>query len=116
MMKDGRTHRHKRIRKKIMGSTDRPRFSVYRSLTNMYAQIIDDENHCTLLSCSTLQKEIKEQCKNNNVKAASILGELIAKKAQEKGLTTVVFDRGGYPYHGKIKAVAEAARKGGLKF
>jgi large subunit ribosomal protein L18 len=115
-MKDGRIRRHKRIRKKIVGSKDRPRLSVYRSLSNLYAQIIDDENNNTVLSCSTLEKDIKDQCKNNNIKAASILGELIAKKAQEKGITDVVFDRGGYPYHGKIKAVAEAARKGGLKF
>lgn len=115
-MIDGRLKRHKRIRKKVVGSKNRPRFSVYRSLTNLYAQIIDDENCCTVLSCSTLQKEIKEQCKNCNIKSASILGELIAKKAQEKGIKSVVFDRGGYLYHGKIKAVAEAARKGGLQF
>ncbi|MBU1087253.1 MAG: 50S ribosomal protein L18 [Candidatus Omnitrophica bacterium] len=115
-MKDGRINRHRRIRKKVIGSKDRPRLSVYRSLTNLYAQIIDDENCCTVLTCSTLQKEIKEQCKNSNIKSANILGELIAKKAQEKGITSVVFDRGGYLYHGKIKAVAEAARKGGLQF
>lgn len=99
-----------------MGSTARPRLSVYKSLNNLYAQIIDDENNCTVISCSTLQKEIKDQCKNNNVKSANILGELIAKKALEKGVTAVVFDRGGYLYHGKVKAVAEAARKGGLQF
>jgi len=115
-MKDGRVSRHKRIRKKIVGSKDRPRLSVYRSLTNLYAQIIDDENCSTVISCSTLQKEIKDKCKNSNLKSANILGELIARKAQEKGITTVVFDRGGYLYHGKIKAIAEAARKGGLKF
>ena len=115
-MKEGRLRRHKRIRKKVIGSKERPRFSVYRSLTNLYAQIIDDENNHTVVSCSTLEKDIKSQCKNNNIKAANVLGESIAKKAQEKGITEVVFDRGGYPYHGKIKAVAEAARKGGLKF
>ena len=115
-MNKARIKRHKRIRKKVIGSQSKPRLSVYKSLKNIFAQIIDDENSCTLLSCSTQNKEIKDQCKNRNVKTAGILGEFVAKKAQEKGIETVVFDRGGYPYHGRIKALAEAARKGGLKF
>ncbi|MCG2711757.1 MAG: 50S ribosomal protein L18 [Candidatus Omnitrophica bacterium] len=115
-MKVARVKRHKRIRKKITGTKERPRLSVYRSLKNMYAQLIDDENNVTMLTCSTQQKELKEKAKANNMNAAALLGELIAKGAKDKGIETVVFDRGGYLYHGRIKAVAEAARKGGLKF
>ena len=115
-MKVARLKRHKRIRKKIAGTKERPRLSVYRSLKNIYAQLIDDENNTTLLTCSTQQKELKEKVKANNINAAALLGELVAKGAKEKGIESVVFDRGGYLYHGRIKAVAEAARKGGLKF
>jgi large subunit ribosomal protein L18 len=115
-MKDARIKRHKRIRKKITGTKERPRLSVYRSLKNMYAQLIDDENNTTILTCSTQNKQLKEKVKANNLNAATLLGELLAKDAKEKGIDTVVFDRGGYLYHGRVRAVAEAARKGGLKF
>jgi len=115
-MKDARVRRHKRIRKKVLGTQDRPRLSVFRSLKNISVQLIDDENNSTLLTCTTQQKEIKEQVKGANAKTAALLGELVAKKAKEKGIEKVVFDRGGYLYHGRVKAVAEAARKGGLVF
>lgn len=115
-MKVARLKRHKRIRKKIAGTKEKPRLSVYRSLKNIYAQLIDDENHTTILTISTQQKELKEKVKANNINAAALLGELVAKGAKDKGIESVVFDRGGYLYHGRIKAVAEAARKGGLKF
>ena len=82
----------------------------------MYAQLIDDDNDCTMLSCSTLDKDIKKESNNGGIKGAELLGETLAKKAKEKGIETVVFDRGGYLYHGRVKAVAEAARKGGLQF
>jgi len=115
-MKASRVKRHKRIRKKIAGTKEKPRLSVYRSLKNIYAQLIDDENHTTILTISTQQKELKEKVKANNINAAALLGDSIAKRAKDKGIESVVFDRGGYLYHGRIKAVAEAARKGGLKF
>lgn len=109
-----RTRRHIRVRRKISGTAERPRLCVYRSNTNLYVQIIDDVVANTLVSASTLDKEIKT--KRANKEAAKELGTLIAKKAQEKKIETVVFDRGGYIYHGVIKELAEAAREGGLKF
>ncbi len=115
-MKEARIKRHKRIRKKVSGTPDCPRMSVYRSLNNIYVQFVDDENSKTLLTCSTLNKEVKEKAKGRNLKSASVVGELAAQKAKEKGIEKVVFDRGGYPYHGCVKAVAEAARKSGLVF
>ena len=115
-MKVARVKRHKRIRKKITGTKERPRLSVFRSLKNIYAQLIDDENNTTILTCSTQKKELKEKVKSNNMNSAALLGESLAKGAKDKGIEEVVFDRGGYLYHGRIKAVAEAARKGGLKF
>ncbi|MFH1459738.1 MAG: 50S ribosomal protein L18 [Candidatus Omnitrophota bacterium] len=115
-MRDARGKRHRRIRKKISGTKEMPRLSIYRSLKNIYAQLIDDESSRTILTCSTQQPEIKDQCKGANVKSATVLGELIAKKAKEKGVEKIVFDRGGYLYHGCVKAVAEAARKSGLVF
>ena len=115
-MKIARLKRHKRIRKKVTGTQARPRLSVYRSLKNIYAQLIDDDNNCTLLTCATTQKEIKGKSGASNMKAAAMLGEVLAKKAKEKGIEKVVFDRGGYLYHGCIKALADAARKGGLLF
>jgi large subunit ribosomal protein L18 len=115
-MKIARIKRHKRIRKKIMGTKERPRLSVYRSLKNIYAQLIDDDSSCTLLTCSTMQDDFKKLRHASNIKTATMLGELIAKKAKEKGIDKVVFDRGGYLYHGCIKALADAARKGGLVF
>lgn len=109
-----RTRRHIRVRRKISGTAERPRLSVYRSNTNLYVQIIDDVAGNTLVQASTLDKEIKT--KHANKEAAKELGTLIAKKAQDKKIETVVFDRGGYVYHGVVKELAEAAREGGLKF
>lgn len=109
-----RTRRHIRVRRKIAGTAERPRLCVYRSNTNLYVQIIDDVAGKTLVSCSTLDKEVKT--KHSNKEAAKEVGTLIAKKATAKKIETVVFDRGGYIYHGVVKALAEAAREGGLKF
>ena len=109
-----RTRRHIRVRRKISGTPERPRLCVYRSNTNLYVQIIDDVAGNTLVSASTLDKEVKT--KHANKEAAKELGTLIAKKALDKKIETVVFDRGGYIYHGVIKELAEAAREGGLKF
>jgi large subunit ribosomal protein L18 len=109
-----RLRRHKRIRAKISGTAARPRLDVFRSNTNIYAQIIDDENGVTLLSASTLEKEFEGY--GGNKDAAKAVGTMIAKRALERGITEVVFDRGGYVYHGRVQALAEAAREGGLKF
>ena len=109
-----RTRRHLRVRRKISGTSERPRLCVYRSNTNLYVQIIDDVAQNTLVSCSTLDKDIKT--KHSNKEAAKEVGAMIAKKALEKNIETVVFDRGGYIYHGVVKELAEAAREGGLKF
>ena len=109
-----RKRRHIRVRRKISGTAECPRLCVYRSNTNLYAQIIDDEKQVTLTAASTLDKEVKT--KKANKEAAKEVGTLIAKKAAEKNITTVVFDRGGYIYHGVVKELAEAAREGGLKF
>ena len=109
-----RTRRHLRVRTKISGTAERPRLCVYRSNTNLYVQIIDDVAGKTLVSCSTLDKDIKE--KHANIEAAKEVGTMIAKKAIEKNIKTVVFDRGGYIYHGVVKALAESAREGGLVF
>ena len=109
-----RARRHARVRNKISGTAERPRLCVFRSNTNIYAQIIDDVARNTIVSASTLDKEVKT--KKSNVEAAKEVGTLIAKRATEKNITEVVFDRGGYIYHGVIKELAEAARNGGLKF
>ena len=109
-----RQRRHMRVRRKISGTAERPRLCVYRSNSNIYAQIIDDVAGNTLVSASTLDKEIK--IKHANKEAAKEVGTLIAKKAAEKKIVDVVFDRGGYIYHGVVKELAEAAREGGLKF
>ena len=109
-----RTRRHIRVRRKVSGTAERPRLSVYRSNTNIYAQIIDDVAGNTLVSASTLDKEVK--VKHANKEAAKEVGALIAKRAADKKIKSVVFDRGGYIYHGVIKELAEAAREGGLKF
>ena len=109
-----RARRHLRVRRKISGTAERPRLCVYRSNTNIYVQIIDDVAGNTLVSASTLDKEIKT--KHANIEAAKELGALIAKRAQAKKIDNVVFDRGGYIYHGVVKELAEAAREGGLKF
>ena len=109
-----RKRRHIRVRTKISGTAERPRLCVYRSNSNVYAQIIDDVAGNTLVSASTLDKEVKT--KHSNKEAAKEVGKLIAKRAAEKNIKDVVFDRGGYIYHGVIKELAEAAREGGLQF
>ena len=109
-----RDRRHKRVRTKVSGTAERPRLCVYRSNANIYAQIIDDVAGNTLVQASTLDKEIK--IKHANKEAAKELGTLIAKRAADKKIKTVVFDRGGYIYHGVVKELAEAAREGGLEF
>ena len=112
-----RENKHRRIRHHFAGTATRPRLAVFRSNNHMYAQIIDDTVGNTLVSASTLQKDIKAELeKTNNVEAAAKLGTIIAKKALDKGITTVVFDRGGFIYQGKVKALAEAAREAGLDF
>ncbi len=112
-----RKRRHLRSRKKIIGTKEKPRLSVYKSLQNLFVQLLDDQSHSTLLAVSTTDKEFKEKVKyGGNVKAAGLLGELVVKKAKEKNIEKIVFDRGGCLYHGRIKALAEALRKGGLKF
>lgn len=113
----GRITRHKRLRNKIIGTEKCPRLNVYKSLKNFHAQLIDDIKGATLLSISTAQPEFKKaQPIGGNVKAANILGENFALLAKKKGIEQVVFDRGGFKFHGRIKAFADAARKGGLKF
>ena len=111
--KASREKRHLRVRKKVFGTTERPRLSVYRSEKNIYAQIIDDVNAVTVVAASSLDKTIE---KGSNKEAAKWVGELVAKRAIEKGITEVVFDRGGYVYHGRIQALADGAREAGLKF
>ena len=112
-----RLNKHRKLRNRFTGTTERPRLAVFRSNNHMYAQIIDDTVGNTLVSASTLQKDVKAELdKTNNVDAAAYLGTIIAKKAMEKGITTVVFDRGGFIYQGKVKALAEAAREAGLEF
>ena len=112
-----REDKHRRVRNRFQGTAERPRLAVFRSNNHMYAQIIDDTVGNTLCSASTLDKEIKaEATKTNNVEAAALVGTAVAKKALEKGITTVVFDRGGFIYQGKVKALADAAREAGLNF
>ena len=107
-----RVNKHRKLRNRFSGTAERPRLAVFRSNNHMYAQIIDDTVGNTLVSASTLQKDVKAELeKTNNVEAAAYLGTVIAKKAIEKGITSVVFDRGGFIYHGKIKALADAARE-----
>ncbi len=112
-----RAKKHRRLRNHLNGTAERPRLAVFRSNNHMYAQIIDDTVGNTLVAASTLQKDVKAELeKTNNVDAAAHLGTVIAKKALEKGITTVIFDRGGFIYQGKIKALADAAREAGLEF
>ena len=112
-----RVNKHRKLRNRLSGTAECPRLAVFRSNNHMYAQIIDDTVGNTLVSASTLQKDVKAELeKTNNVEAAAYLGTVIAKKAIEKGITSVVFDRGGFIYHGKIKALADAAREDGLNF
>ncbi|MDE1155006.1 MAG: 50S ribosomal protein L18 [Acidobacteriaceae bacterium] len=107
---------HTRIRTKITGTTERPRLNVYRSLNHIYTQIIDDSTGTTLASASTVAKKGAEQAAGGNIEAAKNIGKLIAERAQAAGVKRVVFDRGGYLYHGRIKALADAAREAGLEF
>ena len=112
-----RLQRHKRVRRKVFGTPQRPRLCVFRSSNNIYAQIIDDTNRVTLVAASSLDEAVKGAVNHTgNKEAAKMVGEMVAKKAVEKGITEVVFDRGGYIYHGRIKELAEGAREAGLKF
>ena len=112
-----RENKHRRMRHHLVGTAMRPRLAVFRSNNHMYAQIIDDTVGKTLVSASTLDKDVKAELeKTNNVEAATVVGTVVAKKALEKGITTVVYDRGGFVYEGKVKALAEAAREAGLEF
>lgn len=113
-----RKRRHLRVRRKVSGTAERPRLSVFRSLRHMYAQVIVDETGETLAAASTMDPEVKELLKADSTKkdAAQIVGEVLGRRAQSKGVTQVVFDRGGYLYHGRVAALAEGARKSGLVF
>ena len=112
-----RVNKHRKLRNRFSGTAERPRLAVFRSNNHMYAQIIDDTVGKTLVSASTVQKEVKAELeKTNNVDAAAYLGTVIAKKAIEQGINTVVFDRGGFIFQGKIKELADAAREAGLEF
>ena len=112
-----REQKHRRLRNRFSGTAERPRLAVFRSNNHMYAQIIDDTVGKTLVSASTLDKEVKAELeKTNNVEAAAAVGTVVAKRALEKGIKIVVYDRGGFIYAGKIKALAEAAREAGLEF
>ena len=109
--------RHARVRKKIHGTTARPRLSVYRSLNHVYVQVIDDSEGNTLAAASSLESAVKDQTSGKlKTDVAKMVGTLISERAKEKGITTIVFDRGGYLYHGRVKALAEAVREGGLVF
>ena len=112
-----RLQRHARVRKKVFGTSERPRLNVYRSLNHIYVQVIDDVKGVTLISASTMEKAVKEQIKDmNKTDAAKVVGMTAAKKALEAGVSEVVFDRGGYIYTGRVKSVADGAREAGLKF
>jgi large subunit ribosomal protein L18 len=112
-----RERRHRRVRKDIVGTAERPRLNVFRSLAHIYAQVIDDASGTTLVSASSLDAELREQMKGKKKsEAAKLVGQALAQRAQARGLRQVVFDRGGYQYHGRVKAVADGAREGGLEF
>ena len=112
-----RLQRHARVRKKVFGTAERPRFNVYRSLNHVYVQVIDDVKGVTLVSASTMEKAVKEQIADmNKTDSAKVVGQVAAKKAIEAGISEVVFDRGGYIYTGRVKSVADGAREAGLKF
>ncbi|WP_376789510.1 50S ribosomal protein L18 [Thermoflexus sp.] len=114
---EGRQRRHRRVRKKVFGTPERPRLSVFRSLKHIYAQIIDDTRGVTLAAASTLDPELREQLDGlTKTEKARLVGRLIAQRALAKGIRKVVFDRGGYKYHGRVKALADAAREAGLEF
>ena len=115
--KEQRQKRHLRVRAKLSGTAERPRLAVYRSEKHIYAQLIDDIKGITLVSASTVDREMRDSTEKPwNVEAASQVGKLLAKKALEKGISSVVFDRGGFHFHGRVKSLADGAREGGLKF
>jgi large subunit ribosomal protein L18 len=114
--RQARARRHRRLRVKLSGNAARPRLSVFRSLQHIYAQVIDDVTGTTLASASTNEPTSRGDLSGNKTERAKVVGEAIATRAKEKGISTVVFDRGGYMYHGRIKALADAARAGGLEF
>ena len=115
--RESRYKRHKRIRKKVYGTSERPRFNIFKSLDHIYAQVIDDSSNITIVSASSIDKELKGKLgTGGNINAAKKIGEMVAQKALNKGIKKVVFDRGGYIYHGRGKALAEAAREAGLEF
>ena len=114
-----RVVRHKRLRSKISGTAERPRLAVYRSISHIYAQLIDDVEGSTITAASSLENELKDKDKDKDsgkISISKVVGESIGRRAAEKGISEIVFDRGGYKYHGRIKAVAEGAREAGLKF
>lgn len=117
LTREARIRRHARVRAKVKGTTERPRLSVFRSLSHIYAQVIDDTRGDTLASASTLDPEVKgEVVGKAKTEEAKLIGSLVAKRALSKGIKEVVFDRGGFKYHGRVKALADAAREAGLKF
>jgi large subunit ribosomal protein L18 len=112
-----RKRRHQRVRKRVLGNNQRPRLNVFRSLKHIYAQVIDDTRGHTLVAASTLDPELRDQFKGlTKTEQAKLVGELLARRALERGVKKVAFDRGGYKYHGRVKSLAEAAREGGLEF
>jgi len=113
---DSRQKRHRRLRKRVDGNSERPRLNVYRSLTHIYAQVIDDNKGHTLAAASSLDAALRGDKNGGNVEGAKVVGTLIAERAKAAGVEKVVFDRGGYLYHGRVKALADAAREGGLDF
>ena len=114
---NARKKRHIRVRKKVTGTPDRPRLNVFRSVKHIYVQLIDDYSRRTLVAASSIDKELKgKMSTGGNIEAAKTVGQLVARRAADKGVKKIVFDRGGYLYHGRIKALADAAREGGLEF
>lgn len=112
-----RVRRHKRVRRKVHGTQERPRLSVYRSLTHIYAQLVDDDQGRTMVAASDVEPDARKQVNGKKkTEVAKLVGETLAKRAQEQGISSVVFDRGGYQFHGRVKALASAAREAGLKF
>jgi large subunit ribosomal protein L18 len=111
---DTRLHVHRRIRRRVAGSGERPRLAVFRSLNHIYAQVIDDRQGLTLVAASSVEKDLRG--KGGNVEGARLIGKTVAERARQKGIARVVFDRGGYLYHGRVKALADAARQAGLEF
>jgi large subunit ribosomal protein L18 len=116
-MRAARIRRHARVRRRVQGSAEKPRLCVFRSLSHIYAQVIDDVSRITLVSASDMEKDLTPKVSGKKkADVATLVGTLVAERAKQKGISKVVFDRGGYPFHGRIKALAEAARAGGLDF